>query len=76
MAARWSPFTRIPPEPTKPKPPCGVAARFDIKQRALQWQSAGWRGYDADAKPLSAEEIERERQQLREREAEEAELRR
>jgi hypothetical protein len=52
---------------------------FDIKQRALQWQSEGWRGYEPDAKPLSAEEIERERRQhadARAREAEEAELRR
>jgi len=34
---------------------------FDIEDRATQWKSSGWTGYDAKAEPFSFEEIERDR---------------
>lgn len=36
---------------------------FDIDERVEQWKSAGWRGYDPEAKPYSHDEIERDRMQ-------------
>lgn len=34
---------------------------YDIEDRALQWKSAGWTGYNPNAEPFSFEEIERDR---------------
>ena len=34
---------------------------FDIQERAVQWRSAGWKGYDPRAEPFSFEEIEHDR---------------
>jgi hypothetical protein len=34
---------------------------FDIEDRAVQWKSAGWSGYNPNAEPFSFEEIERDR---------------
>jgi uncharacterized protein (TIGR02271 family) len=34
----------------------------DMDQRTAQWQSEGWTGFDADAKPLSEEELASERE--------------
>jgi uncharacterized protein (TIGR02271 family) len=34
----------------------------DMDQRAAQWQSKGWTGFDVDAKPLSEEELASERE--------------
>ena len=34
---------------------------FDIEDRAVQWKSAGWTGYDPKAEPFTFEEIERDR---------------
>jgi len=33
----------------------------DIAKRAQEWRSAGWKGYDPEAAPLSVDQIERER---------------
>lgn len=38
---------------------------FDIEDRALQWKSAGWSGYNPKAEPYTFEEIERDRTQWR-----------
>jgi hypothetical protein len=38
---------------------------FDIEDRATQWKSAGWTGYNPDAEPFTFDEIERERTQWR-----------
>jgi hypothetical protein len=38
---------------------------FDIEDRALQWKSAGWTGYNPKAEPYTFEEIERDRTQWR-----------
>jgi hypothetical protein len=40
-------------------------AAFDIEDRATQWKSAGWTGYNPEAEPFSFEEIERDRTQYR-----------
>lgn len=37
---------------------------IDIEERAEQWRAAGWTGYRSDAAPLSAAEIEAERQRV------------
>ena len=34
---------------------------FDIEDRATQWKSAGWTGYNPDAEPFTFDEIERDR---------------
>jgi hypothetical protein len=34
---------------------------FDIEDRATQWKSAGWTGYNAEAEPYTFDEIERDR---------------
>lgn len=34
---------------------------FDIEDRAVQWRSEGWTGYNPKAEPYSFEEIERDR---------------
>jgi len=34
---------------------------FDIEDRAVQWRSEGWAGYNPKAEPYSFEEIERDR---------------
>ena len=34
---------------------------FDIEDRAVQWRSEGWTGYNPNAEPYSFEEIERDR---------------
>jgi hypothetical protein len=34
---------------------------FDIEDRAVQWKSAGWSGYNPSAEPFTFEEIERDR---------------
>jgi len=34
---------------------------FDIEDRAVQWKSSGWTGYNPQAEPFSFEEIERDR---------------
>ena len=34
---------------------------FDIEDRATQWKSEGWSGYNPNAEPFSFEEIERDR---------------
>jgi hypothetical protein len=33
----------------------------DIKQRANDWRGRGWRGYDPKARPLTSEEVAKER---------------
>jgi len=38
---------------------------FDIEDRATQWKSTGWTGYNPQAEPFSFEEIERDRTQYR-----------
>jgi hypothetical protein len=38
---------------------------FDIEDRATQWKSSGWTGYNPEAEPFSFEEIERDRTQYR-----------
>jgi hypothetical protein len=38
---------------------------FDIDERVEQWKSAGWKGYDPEAKPFTYDEIERDRMQYR-----------
>ena len=38
---------------------------FDIEDRATQWKSAGWTGYDQNAEPYTFDEIERDRTQWR-----------
>lgn len=38
---------------------------FDIEDRATQWKSEGWTGYDPKAEPFSFEEIERDRTRYR-----------
>jgi hypothetical protein len=38
---------------------------FDIEDRATQWKSAGWTGYNPEAEPFTFEEIERDRTQYR-----------
>lgn len=34
----------------------------DLDERAARWESQGWTGFDADARPLSAEELDSERE--------------
>jgi len=36
----------------------------DVDKRAAEWKREGWTGFDANAGPYSAEEIERERQRV------------
>lgn len=38
---------------------------IDIHERAAQWRDQGWTGYDRNAEPYGAEEIERERARYR-----------
>jgi len=38
---------------------------FDIEDRATQWKSGGWTGYNPQAEPFTFEEIERDRTQYR-----------
>jgi len=38
---------------------------FDIEDRATQWKSTGWAGYNPDAEPFTFDEIERDRTQWR-----------
>ena len=38
---------------------------FDIEDRATQWKSTGWTGYNPEAEPYTFDEIERERTQWR-----------
>ena len=38
---------------------------FDIEDRATQWKSTGWTGYNPDAEPFTFDEIERDRTQWR-----------
>lgn len=38
------------------------AGSVDVDQRASQWKSQGWTGFDATAKPLSRDELTAERQ--------------
>jgi hypothetical protein len=38
---------------------------FDIEDRATQWKSAGWTGYNPSAEPYTFDEIERDRTQWR-----------
>lgn len=38
---------------------------FDIDERVEQWRSAGWKGYDPEARPFTHDEIERDRMQYR-----------
>jgi hypothetical protein len=39
----------------------GEHSAYDIEDRAVQWRSEGWTGYNPKAEPYSFEEIERER---------------
>ena len=34
---------------------------IDIEHRAMRWRDEGWSGWDASARPFTAEEVERER---------------
>lgn len=34
---------------------------FDIRDRVVRWQGEGWRGYDADAQPFTAEQTAADR---------------
>jgi hypothetical protein len=38
---------------------------FDIEDRATQWKSSGWTGYNPEADPYTFDEIERDRTQWR-----------
>jgi hypothetical protein len=38
---------------------------FDIEDRATQWKSAGWTGYNPSGEPFTFDEIERDRTQWR-----------
>ena len=42
-----------------------AAGAVDINQRAEEWRSSGWTGYDQAAKPLTYDEIQRERERYR-----------
>ena len=38
---------------------------IDIKQRAAVWRQSGWKGFDPEAKPYTADELSRERELIR-----------
>ncbi|TMC57730.1 MAG: hypothetical protein E6J26_05930 [Chloroflexi bacterium] len=38
---------------------------IDIKQRAAIWRQSGWKGFDPEAKPYTADELSRERELIR-----------
>lgn len=42
-----------------------AAGAVDINQRAEEWRSSGWTGYDQTAKPLTYDEIQQERERFR-----------
>ena len=42
-----------------------AAGVIDIRQRAEEWRESGWTGHDPAAKPLSYDEVERERARRR-----------